>query len=801
MKCKLFFSVFFLCFSSISNSYSQLTIDTVTSQPTCAGGCTGSAGVSVSGGSPPYTYLWNDPQWHTTATVSNLCAGGYIVTVTDNASTTVTANTTIGTYNVVATASSTPTSCSSCMDGSAVASGSQGYLPYTFQWSNGATNGAIDSLPSGYYCVTVTDSHGCSDPACTYVDSSNCGMTVTVSVTDPSCDTCCDGIVTPTVSGGTPPYLYIWSTGDTQTNANGLCGGLYWLTVCDNSMCCVTTQADVGSDAGCTSWFYYYHQTPCTYQFYDYSPGTITGWHWSFGDGTADSIQNPGHTYSTSGFYMACLTVTTSDSCEQTSCQYVYVSGCYPGGSNCIFGCVYDDVNDNCIMDPGEDKQSSWLVQLFDTNNILIQTTKSYNAGCYSFYNIPDGDYVVRIDPITYWWQWDTECPVPDFYEIMVDSGGCDTLHFAVGTPATSIGQDLAIASDPIGQANPGGSMNFRSGIMNKGSATMDGSLYFIPDQNFTNLNYSNPYPDAIDGDTLKWDFTGLAPGDIFQPYFSLGISPSVTMGQFLGFKAFAYPLQGDVTPINNVDTGYIVISAPYDPNNKLVSPMGYSPDGAISDQQPDLTYTINFQNTGNDTAINIYILDTIDLATLNFSSLQILYSSHDYNANFLGANVILFEFPDIMLPDSNVNEPGSHGFIKFSIGLVSDLEDGTEIKNNAAIYFDYNAPVITDWAINTIDKTMEVSKGNVFTQRNDYMNIWPNPVKQGETVFIFLSDEGGYIEMIVYDIAGKPVMPIPVQTGNKITQFSSAGLDRGVYFAKITDGKSHSYITKLVIF
>jgi uncharacterized repeat protein (TIGR01451 family) len=110
-----------------------------------------------------------------------------------------------------------------------------------------------------------------------------------------------------------------------------------------------------------------------------------------------------------------------------------------------------------------------------------------------------------------------------------------------------------------------------------------------------------------------------------------------------------------------------------------------------------NIDYTIRFQNTGTDTAFNIVITDTLN-EDLQANTLQMVTSSHNCKTTVKN-NIIFFEFLNILLPDSNVNEPKSHGFISFKIKPKVTVAVNTTIPNKAAIYFDYNAPVITNTA------------------------------------------------------------------------------------------------------
>ena len=123
------------------------------------------------------------------------------------------------------------------------------------------------------------------------------------------------------------------------------------------------------------------------------------------------------------------------------------------------------------------------------------------------------------------------------------------------------------------------------------------------------------------------------------------------------------------------------------------------SSDGPESVQEGQwLDYVIRFQNTGTDTAFNVVITDQL-AANLDASSFQMLEASHPARIK-RDDRALTFEFLNIQLPDSNVNEPLSHGYIKFRVKPLPTLGDGDMVNNRANIYFDYNAPVVTNTAV-----------------------------------------------------------------------------------------------------
>ncbi|MEZ4957057.1 MAG: cohesin domain-containing protein [Saprospiraceae bacterium] len=138
-----------------------------------------------------------------------------------------------------------------------------------------------------------------------------------------------------------------------------------------------------------------------------------------------------------------------------------------------------------------------------------------------------------------------------------------------------------------------------------------------------------------------------------------------------------------------------------FDPNDKTGYPKGFCAAHYIRADQ-DIEYKIRFQNTGTDTAFNIIIIDTLS-NFLSPASVRPGSSSHPYEFELLGEGVVKFSFPNAMLPDSNTNEPASHGFVKFTVSPQPNIPMGAVIENYAAIYFDFNNPVYTNTYRHTV--------------------------------------------------------------------------------------------------
>ncbi len=166
-----------------------------------------------------------------------------------------------------------------------------------------------------------------------------------------------------------------------------------------------------------------------------------------------------------------------------------------------------------------------------------------------------------------------------------------------------------------------------------------------------------------------------------------------------LGFVAQLPP--DDAEP--EVDTDCLPITDSFDPNDKLVLPAGISSEHLTAFGQ-ELEYTVRFQNTGNDYAYQVVVIDTLS-DQLDLSTLRVAGASHAYRFKVAGKGrpVLTFTFDDINLPDSTRDQAGSNGFIKFTVLPLAGLPAGTRIENFADIYFDYNPPVRTNTVYNTL--------------------------------------------------------------------------------------------------
>ncbi len=223
-----------------------------------------------------------------------------------------------------------------------------------------------------------------------------------------------------------------------------------------------------------------------------------------------------------------------------------------------------------------------------------------------------------------------------------------------------------------------------------------------------------------------------------------------------------------------------ILITWSHDPNAIYVTPNDSLPftPAQVSAGQP-LEYTINFQNTGNDTCFNAVVLDTLD-SNLDISTFEMLGASHKYKVS-LNNRVLKFTFNNILLPDSTTNEPESHGYIKYKIKPLTNLQIGDSICNRADIYFDYEPQVLTNRVVTHIANPTGIDENKQDGMLNKHkIKIAPNPFNQNATVYLDKSIKENTI-FDLYDITGRLVKEIVINHAKAFT-LNRGNLKNGMY-------------------
>lgn len=240
------------------------------------------------------------------------------------------------------------------------------------------------------------------------------------------------------------------------------------------------------------------------------------------------------------------------------------------------------------------------------------------------------------------------------------------------------------------------------------------------------------------------------------------------TPSQLLAF------MNEDGNPFSDLECRQVVAS--YDPNEKLAFPVGFSEQHFIEPNMP-LSYQLGFQNTGTDTAFLVVLRDTLS-PLLDPATLRMGASSHPYTWTLEGAGYLTVRFDDILLPDSFVNEPASHGFVRFDIQQKRDNPIGSVIENRAGIYFDINSVVLTNTVFHKVGLNF-VSVATLEPGKKRPLYVFPNPAT--DRLYLPLETEA---RVWLRDPLGRLVREYTAQTPGLYLQRD--GLPDGLYLLEV---------------
>ena len=383
-----------------------------------------------------------------------------------------------------------------------------------------------------------------------------------------------------------------------------------------------------------------------------------------------------------------------------------------------VGGSVFYDLNNNSMFNSGVDLYPK-------TARVVAQsTTSGYSASAsvnsYGNYTLqlPSGNYKLTVtDPMV-----DSLVSNPDSIMLSASSGTYSNKNFYLNTPVNTDFDVWMMAPNPrpgfpavvdVHLRQTGIDSSWANIILQYDPAITIDSVW--PTNGIINTTFH----------TVQWPSGKVEFGG--QRYYRLYYTPATTvpLGTHYNFSVNAVALTPyvDFHLVNNTASDIATVIGSFDPNDKSVRPIGQNGVGDVK-HDTRLHYHINFQNTGTASAINVFVQDVLN-ANLDASSYVFEGSNHTCITKIIDGT-ITWQFYNINLPDSNSNEPLSHGWVEFSMLPKQGLPDGTVISNEAAIYFDFNAPVITNTVINTLQSVI-ASVSNI--DPNNNLNAYPVPV------------------------------------------------------------------------
>lgn len=440
-----------------------------------------------------------------------------------------------------------------------------------------------------------------------------------------------------------------------------------------------------------------------------------------------------------------------------------------PGGSfNSIVGSTRFDGNNNGC--DANDFRPPFVKLNFTaettTQSIFTNANQDYN------YFAVAGNYTVtpEIENPTYF----AISPVNATVNFPSLNNIVETRNFCI-TP-NGIHPDIEIAIAPIVPARPGFPAIYEVVYKNIGNQILNQQygISFFYNQNLMTFASSNPAPETQNAGTLNWSVNNLQPFESRSIYVTMNVNaPTATnpvnINDILTLTANAIPGTGETNTQNNIFQMNQTVVGSYDPNDKqclegdIVSPV------KIGEY---LHYLIRFENTGNYYAENIVVKDVIDATKFDISSLQIMSSSHPVEAKVRG-NIAEFIFKNINL------DSGGHGNILLKLKTRSNLAVGTTVSNKADIFFDYNHPIITNFA-NTTFVAMSVPEKEL----DRSVSIYPNPTSD----VVNLKSDFTIRSIQVYDIQGRILITKLLSEEN--TSVDLSNYSSGIYYLKINTDK-----------
>ena len=301
-------------------------------------------------------------------------------------------------------------------------------------------------------------------------------------------------------------------------------------------------------------------------------------------------------------------------------------------------------------------------------------------------------------------------------------------------------------------------------------------------------INYvssvSGPVPTLAPGpilDTLIWAVPNFSTASNWWTAsfasFSAVVNVTAVPNTNFTINATIYPTT-DINLTNNSYNWIRTIGGPFDPNGKWTEVAGLQPNGDLPFGTTQFIYKIGFQNIGNAPAINVKTADTID-ANFDLSSLRVLQSSFPVSTQTdYQTREVLFHFNGIFLPASSVNEPGSHGFVRYSIQLNPGVPVNTVLKNRAHNYFDFNEPVATN---QTTNKLVIATALNELGEEDKSVRAMPNPFSDD----IRLVSEQKITHVAVFNLVGELLNEL--NPGSNDVEVRLSDLPSGIYIVKVT--------------
>lgn len=450
-----------------------------------------------------------------------------------------------------------------------------------------------------------------------------------------------------------------------------------------------------------------------------------------------------------------------------------------------VTGKVWNDDNNNGIQDGNESGVAGAVIR---TAGAPWTAVSDANGDYQMFCAL--GTYTVEVIPPLYYNQVYPSNPATYAVTISSNQPVYNNADFGMNSvPVVDLGVYVSGGPARPGFTHSQQLLGGNIGTISSAPAT----IKLVHDANLT-FNSASVTPSNYNAATrtLEWNVGVLNSGQSVPISINYTVAQSAPLNSVVINDAVIEPFANDADTVNNRDQFSRLVTGSYDPNDKTVVPAGQGPTGLIDPDQR-LTYRIRFQNTGNDTAFTVRVVDEID-SDLDISTFEMLGASHPWSIRVYDNQRIEWRFDNILLVDSTTNEPESHGWIFFKISPKSNLPDGTGLLNRADIYFDFNPPILTNVTTNTIDYGI----GKPDPKPKMEVSLSPNPFTE-ETLLKIEEYDGKPYDLQIYDIKGRLQMQQKELNQSQVI-IPANGLAKGIYFYVISRASEPAARGKLIL-
>ena len=350
---------------------------------------------------------------------------------------------------------------------------------------------------------------------------------------------------------------------------------------------------------------------------------------------------------------------------------------------------------------------------------------------------------------------------------------------------------DLDVSIIPLNEARPGFNYKFKVLYENVGTTFLDGEIQLEYDSQLMDLIVATPMPDNDVANPLIFKFEDLAPWEKGCIFINMELNrptdePALLGGDILKFKATGFTNPIDDLRQNNIACLNQEVVNSFDPNDKTCIEGHTINQNMIGEY---VHYVIRFENTGTADAINISVVDEIDVSKFDIRTLKITDSSHEL-ATKINGNVVEFIMENINLP---FEDEFNDGYIAFKIKTLPTLALGESFENTANIYFDFNFPIITNTTSTTV--IFRSSNQEINEDDKETIKLFPNPTSNK----INIESQIAFDQLSILNTQGQLVREVHWTHPIKALDFPVEQLRSSVYFLKLETAEG-SVLKKFIV-